>query len=122
MGIPLTFRFFFVLFAETIGDFLLFPVWWYTGGLFRTVKGVGSAIARRQRSLALGLWIANLFKPMYGQEDLQGKIISFFFRLLILFWRVILFFLWLVCMAVILLFYVILPVVIVYGIIGNIHG
>lgn len=122
MNSPFPLRLFFVIANETVVDFLLFPVWWYTKGLVRMGKGIGRAIAERQRRLALGLWIANLFKPMYGQEDWQGKIISFFFRLLILFWRVVLFLLWLVCMVVLFLLYVLLPAASVYGIIASAYG
>lgn len=122
MQFPFVLGIFWVIFRETVLDFLLFPVWWYTKGVVRMGKGIGHAIARRQRSLALGLWIANLFKPMYGQEDWQGKIISFFFRLLILFWRTVLFFVWLACMAVLFFLYLLLPVLSVYGIIVNLHG
>lgn len=109
-------RLFQVLIAETIGDFLLFPLWWYTKGLLRTVKGIGRAIAQRQRSLALGLWIANLFRPMYGQSDWQGKLISFIFRMLVLVWRTLLFFVWLAFMTIALLCYIALPALAVYGI------
>ncbi len=122
MQSPFVLRLFFIVFRETIVDFLFFPVWWYTKGVFRIGKTIGRAIARRQRSLALGLWIANLFKPMYGQEDWQGKIISFFFRLLILFWRTILFFIWLACMAVVFFLYLLLPALAIYGIIANFNG
>ncbi len=119
MTLPFILRFFWIIIAETIGDFVLFPFWWYTKGFVRALKGIGRSIAERQQSLALLLWIANLFRPMYGQEDWQGKIISFVFRVLILFWRLLLFFAWLALMGVVLVGYCILPVLALYGIVQN---
>ncbi|MBI4281208.1 hypothetical protein HY625_00115 [Candidatus Uhrbacteria bacterium] len=119
MTFPFALRFFFILIVETVGDFVLFPFWWYTKGLVRTVRGIGRAIAERQQSLALLLWIANLFRPMYGQEDWQGKIISFVFRILILLWRLLLFFVWLALMGVVLFCYLALPLLALYGIVQN---
>lgn len=105
--------------TETIGDLVLFPLWWYTKGLVRTLRGIGRAIAERQQSLALLLWIANLFRPMYGQSDWQGSIISFVFRILILIWRLVFFFIWLALCGVALFCYVALPLLALYGIVQN---
>lgn len=108
-----------VFVAETVGDAVLFPLWWYTNGLLRAVKGAGTAIARRERSLALGLWIVNIFRPMYGQHDWQGKLISFVFRVLVLIWRFVFFVLWILLVLAALLVYIALPVIAVYGIMQN---
>lgn len=119
MHASFTLRIVTVFFVETIGDFLLFPFWWYTMGLWRTLRGLGRALSRRSHALALGLWIANLFKPMYGQEDWQGKLVSLFFRFLILFWRLFLLLVWVVVLLIACLFYVALPAIAIYGIIQN---
>ena len=57
------------------------PVWWYTRGLLFVVRGGGSWIRSYSKSLALNVWMKNLFVPMYGMYDWQSRIISFFMRL-----------------------------------------
>lgn len=112
-------RLFWVIAAETIVDFLLFPVWWYTKGLVRTARGVFYAIAHRWYNLGLGLWIKNIFRPMYGQEDFQGRLISLFFRILVLGWRSVLFLLALLFFIGAFLIYLVAPLAILYGIVRS---
>lgn len=66
---------------EFIGDILYFPIWWFTGGLIMIVKKNFDFLASQQKNLGLFIWIRNIFKPMYGQRDFQGRLISFFMRL-----------------------------------------
>lgn len=44
-------------------------------------KGGATWIASYAKSLALRVWIKNLFVPMYGMYDWQSRLISFFMRL-----------------------------------------
>lgn len=74
-------------FAETAGSVIRFPYWWYTEGLSKTARWIWNALAYRWRASAIGLWMQNLLVPMYGQYDLSGRMVSFFMRLVVLFWR-----------------------------------
>lgn len=66
---------------ESLLDILYFPVWWYSRGLLMVLKASGEWIKAGNRTLAPGLWLQNIFVPMYGQYDFTGKAISFFMRL-----------------------------------------
>ena len=69
------------VFADLIGDFFYFPLWWYTRGLARMTVAAGRSVAGTWASLGVGVWARNLFVPMFGQADIPGRIISFFMRL-----------------------------------------
>lgn len=66
-------------------DFLLhilyFPVWWYTLGLKRAFLFAWGFFKQGNTTLAPGLWLKNMFVPMYGQRDFQGRVASIFIRL-----------------------------------------
>lgn len=73
--------------GEIIRDFLFFPFWWYSLGLVEFVKSLWDFLYNRHRALALDIWVKNIFRPMYGQTDWQGMLISFFMRLLQIIFR-----------------------------------
>lgn len=73
--------------VEIVRDILLFPMWWYGRGLLLVFKKMLAFLENRQKSLALLVWIKNIGKPMYGQQDWQGKLISFFIRLVQIIFR-----------------------------------
>lgn len=62
-------------------DAITGPLWWYTGGLVFIGKWWRSRIAHAWQSIGVSVWFTNLFVPMFGQYDWQGRIISFFVRL-----------------------------------------
>jgi hypothetical protein len=68
-------------------DAITFPWWWYTRGLKRVLGWGGRTLKGWERAVGLRLWLKNLFVPMFGQTDWQGRIISFFMRLAVLFGR-----------------------------------
>ncbi len=70
--------------SESAGSLIRFPYWWYTEGLSKTLHWIGNSLAFRWRSYAIGIWASNLFVPMYGQNDLTGRLVSFFMRLVVL--------------------------------------
>lgn len=70
-----------ILFLDLVWDIVYFPIWWYTRGFAGTARWVGVRITNLSRNLGLAIWIKNLFRPMYGQHDAAGQIISFFVRL-----------------------------------------
>lgn len=70
-----------LLFLDIIWDIVYFPIWWYSQGLLQTIKWAVLKIVNLERTLSIGVWIVNLFRPMYGQRDLAGKLISFLMRI-----------------------------------------
>lgn len=66
---------------EFFFDVLWFPVWWYTNGLKRVVLACGHTVQDANMTLAPGIWLKNIFVPMYGQSDWQGRIMSVFMRI-----------------------------------------
>lgn len=66
---------------EFVFDVFLFPVWWYTNGLKRVILACGRTVQEANISLAPGIWLKNIFVPMYGQSDWQGRIMSVFMRI-----------------------------------------
>jgi hypothetical protein len=79
---------------EIARDIIYFPLWWYSRGLFNLLLGVRDFLVDKQKSLALLVWIKNIFKPMYGQYDWQGFLISFFVRLVQIIFRSIFMLFW----------------------------
>ncbi len=106
--------------AKIIGEFftslLFFPLWWYTKGLVKLVKGLIDFLREREKGLAFFVWLKNIFTPMYGESDWQGKIISFLVRVVQIFFRGLAVFLYLVIVLVTLVFWLTLPGFVAYGI------
>jgi hypothetical protein len=68
------------LFTGLFFEIIYAPVWWYSAGLAWFVGRVGASIKETSISAGLGIWVKNLFVPMYGQYDVWGRIMSFFVR------------------------------------------
>ena len=66
-------------------------------------------LARGNVILAQGLWLRNLFVPMFGQVDWQGRIVSFFMRLINAIIRGIILFLWLIVIFIFFLVWILAP-------------
>jgi len=110
-----------ILLIDFIGEILYFPIWWYTQGLKRTGLYVLSSIKNTNRNLAVGLMFKSLFKPMFGQYDREGRIISFFFRLILTLARSIVFLILVILYLLMIIFWLFLPVLVVWGIYNNLH-
>lgn len=104
---------------DLVGDILYWPVWWYTKGIKKAVKRFFSSIAKGNQIFGLTIWTKNLFRPMYGQNDWQGQLISFFIRLVQIIFRAIALFFWIIFSLIIFLFWIILPIIIVLEILYN---
>ena len=104
-----------ILVLETIGGFFWFPLWWYSFGLQRCLRHAGASLARREETLGIRLWMSTLFQPMYGQTDIQSRVISIVFRIGILFIRMMMLAVWMILLFISLLAYVAVPIGIVYG-------
>jgi hypothetical protein len=65
---------------ELIWHIFYFPVWWYSGGIKRVGMFCFDLAMSGNQQLAPGLWLRNIFVPMFGQNDWQGRLMSFFMR------------------------------------------
>jgi len=115
----LTLKYFFL---DFFGSLLRWPVWWYSSGLVYVVKQLVLGIQGYAKSLAVGVWIKNLFVPMFGQNDWQSRLISFGMRVFQIIARSIFVMLWSVLMMIVFLIYIILPIFAVTGLIYQIFG
>ncbi|MBT6691183.1 hypothetical protein HOB10_02545 [Candidatus Parcubacteria bacterium] len=109
------------IFIDIIGEILYFPIWWYAQGLKRTTLWMWNSIVGSARNLALPLMFKNLFKPMFGQTDRQGRAISFVMRIILTLSRLIVFIVLLVFNLLVLIFWIVLPVVVAWGLATNIR-
>lgn len=108
--------------ADIAKDLLYFPLWWYTEGAFKLLKKIKNFLVDLLKSMALLVWIKNLFVPMYGQRDIAGLFISFFIRLFQIIFRGLLFILvFIFCLAIIAL-WLALPILLIYQIIWHLNG
>lgn len=108
------------IFGDILKDVLLFPLWWYSVGLLRMTIKLKDFIADREKSLALFIWIKNVFIPMYGQRDWQGILISLFIRFVQIIFRSIIMIFWLAVALGLFWLWVIAPIFIIYQIIWQI--
>jgi len=104
-------------FTDIIFNIIYFPIWWYSRGLKKTTLFVLLKLKRLSKYLALKIAFAYLFKPMFGQYDIKGRIISFFMRCLILGWRLFLFILGSLGLFTLLIIYLILPIFAIWQIV-----
>lgn len=97
--------------GAALKDILMFPVWWYTKGIVYMLEQLLLSAQKQAASFAVNLWVRNLFVPMYGQYDWQGRIISFFIRLIQIIFRSIAYIFWLGILAGVAVFYLFVPLV-----------
>jgi len=103
--------------TELIYDIAYFPIWWYSRGLVQVLFFVRDFLITREKSLALFVWIRNIFTPMYGQSDIAGKLISFFMRLIQIVFRSIIMLFWLLISFLLLAFWLLLPFLVAFEIV-----
>lgn len=102
--------------ADFLRDILYFPIWWYTRGLVFLAVKLKDFLAGKQKSLGLFIWIKNIFRPMYGQHDWAGILISFFIRLVQIIIRGIAMIFWIVLALAIFGVWLVLPMFVIYQI------
>ena len=107
-------------FTETLIDFLKFPFWWYSVGLVNAAKRFSRHLKFGLQYTGLKVWLLNLFKPMFGETSIQGRLISFFMRLVLLIFRTIAMLVWFIISLVIFILWIILPPFIIFMIIRQI--
>lgn len=96
--------------VDVVGSFLYFPVWWFTAGAWRMAKMCARTVRSQATSFGVAVWLKNLFTPMYGLRDIQGRIISFFMRLFIIIWYSVILLLMSVLMTAVFLAWLAVPV------------
>ncbi len=99
---------------NVVGDFLYFPIWWYSGGLKARFKFLIKQIRAANRRSALLLWLKNMFVPMYGYYDFTSRAISLVIRLVMLVFKVTVFLIWFIFHLTIFLIYFLLPPAIIF--------
>lgn len=68
---------------ETLGELLFFPVWWYSVGFVALVRTLWREWQEVAERLALRILLKNMLRPMYADYTRSGRIISFFFRIIL---------------------------------------
>ena len=68
------------VFRDIFLDIILFPVWWYSRGLVLMLEGCLATLQGYAKYMAVGVWMKNIFVPMFGTSDWQSRLISVFMR------------------------------------------
>ncbi len=102
------------IFFDFLIDFVYFPLWWYTAGMKRALIFAIQLFRDGNLYLAPGLWLKNIFVPMFGQHDLQGRLVSFFMRFINVIGRTIALLFWLIICIFIFCIWPLLPVVVIH--------
>jgi hypothetical protein len=105
--------------SEFLFDLIYWVIWWYTLGVKKAFIRLIDIVKQGNEQLGVLVWIKNLFKPMFGQNDWQGRLISFFVRLIQIVLRILALCFWLLYGVVSFLFWLALPVIIVFEIALN---
>lgn len=67
-------------FQETFFAVFYAPIWWYSEGLKLFTQSCFQFLRNYFAMIAVDVWVRNLFVPMFGFNDWQSRIISFFMR------------------------------------------
>ncbi len=110
------------IFVDIIGDFIYWPIWWYTIGFKERLIWLAHQIKMTWRSLALGMWLKSMFKPMYADRSVLGRTISIVMRIIILIWKMVWFILWSIITIVAVLIWLLAPVIIIYILIKQLRN
>lgn len=104
---------------DLIGDILYWPLWWYSKGTVKAGLFCLNGIKDQEERLGVMIWIKNISTPMFGQYDIEGRLISFFVRIIQIIARIVLLFVWVIFMVALFFGWLILPAVIGYQIFNN---
>lgn len=98
---------------QIILDIIYFPLWWYSVGFVRFLKKIGYFLREQWIIIGAGVWLKNLFVPMYGQNDFTSRAISFFVRFFQIIFRFIAFIFFTLTSLALVLIWLILPIAII---------
>lgn len=107
---------------EQIRELLYLPLWWYTTGLRETTGKLLRSIKGSVRYFGVDVWSRNIFVPMYGDESVTGRSMSFIVRLAVLVVRSLGVVAWTVLAVVLAVVYVAVPPVAVIGFLTHLVG
>ncbi|MFH1286225.1 MAG: hypothetical protein ABII02_00550 [Candidatus Magasanikbacteria bacterium] len=99
---------------DFIIDLVFFPFWWYSAGLRRVLLYLWDLFLFANSYLAPGLWLKNIFVPMYGQRDWQGRLTSFIVRFFNVIFRGIGLFFWVLILLLMLFLWLAFPAFVIY--------
>jgi len=103
------------LLIEALLDIIYFPLWWYTKGALHALRWCFDLLKDGNEDLAPGLWLKNIFIPMYGQYDWEGRIISFFMRFFQIIFRTFGLLVWTVFCLGLFIVWLALPIAVAWG-------
>lgn len=69
------------VFVDVAWGIVRFPVWWYTTGFLKVIHSLRTQFGGLVQSLNIKILVRYLLKPMFGQYDIWGRIISFVMRM-----------------------------------------
>jgi len=101
-------------------DILYFLPWWYSKGLKQTIKSLWNFLLRKEKELAVGVWIRNIHKPLLEQYGWQGRVKSIVLRIGQIMMRSVILCFWIFITMFSILLYVILPLLVIWQIIYQI--
>ena len=104
------------IFIEIMLDFLYWPFWWYGRGLLKVIAMAGDQIVAQYEYLGIGVWLKNIFTPMYGMYDWESRLISFLVRLAQIILRSALLIFWSFFMLIFILVWFLVPIFLIYQI------
>lgn len=100
-----------IITIDLLFDIVRWPVWWYSEGLKIAWDKIFTWTFGFQQRIGLSIWLKNWFRPMYGQYDWQGRIISFFFRTITIIFKVAQFLVGFSVFFILFLLYLVLPLI-----------
>lgn len=99
---------------DGLREWLRLPLWWYGAGLALTLGTLRRSVRTSVSFFSVDVWAKNVFVPMYGDDSLGGRTISFFVRASVLGFRSLGVVVWIVVAAALAALYLaLLPVAVV---------
>jgi len=98
-----------------------FPVWWYTAGFLKVVNHLSLQAGVLAKSLNIKILSRYLLKPMFGQYDIWGRIISFIMRIVQFVILIIIASVYTLTMVILAILWLLLPLFIVYNIVFHLQ-
>lgn len=91
-------------------DTVYFPLWWYSKGFIKVLNWAWNSLIAIEQRASLKLWLKSMFKPMFQDYTKEGRIISFFMRLILLIFKLVGIGLWATVLLAMIALWLALPV------------
>lgn len=102
--------------VELIWEIVYFPIWWYTRGLWQFMLSILNFLSHKNKSIGFTVWLKNILRPMYGQYDFFGIIISIVIRSVQIIFRGLIMLIWIGLSLLALAAWLALPLIVAYQI------